>query len=157
MPRLYRQAPLNSIWEGSGNIQCLDMLRTCAREPHSRDAVFDELRAARGASRLLDAEVDALARELADLEGIELRARRLAERLAIALQASLLLRAGNMMVAQTFCESRLPYYAIPRYVDIVAELPRTENGKVQKFRLRKRGVGDKTWDREAAGVVLKRR
>ena len=57
----------------------------------------------------------------------------------------------------TFCESRLPYYAIPRYVDIVAELPRTENGKVQKFRLRERGVGDKTWDREAAGVVLKRR
>jgi len=56
-----------------------------------------------------------------------------------------------------FCEPRMPYFAIPRFVDFVAELPRTENGKVQKFKLRERGPGKDTWDREKAGYVLKRR
>ncbi len=56
-----------------------------------------------------------------------------------------------------FCEPRMAYFSIPRFLDFVAELPRTENGKVQKFRLRERGVGESTWDREAAGYVLKRR
>ena len=56
-----------------------------------------------------------------------------------------------------FCEPRMPYFAIPRFLDFVAELPRTENGKVQKFRLRERGPGTRTWDREAVGYVLKRR
>lgn len=56
----------------------------------------------------------------------------------------------------TFCEPRMPYFAIPRFLDFVPELPRTENGKVQKFKLRERGPGAKTWDREAAGYVLKR-
>ena len=48
----------------------------------------------------------------------------------------------------TWCESRLPRFAIPRYIDIVDDLPRTENGKVQKYRLRERGVTASTWDRE---------
>ena len=55
-----------------------------------------------------------------------------------------------------FCEQRMPYYSIPRFLDFVTELPRTENGKVQKFRLRERGRGADTWDREAAGYLLKR-
>ena len=57
----------------------------------------------------------------------------------------------------TFCEPRMPYFSIPRFVDFVPELPRTENGKVQKFKLRERGAGAGTWDREAAGYVLRRR
>ena len=55
-----------------------------------------------------------------------------------------------------FCEQRMPYYSIPRFLDFVGELPRTENGKVQKFRLRERGRSAGTWDREAVGYVLKR-
>jgi crotonobetaine/carnitine-CoA ligase len=56
-----------------------------------------------------------------------------------------------------FCEMRMPYYAIPRYIEFVDSLPMTENGKVQKFKLRERGVTDRTWDREAAGISVKRR
>ena len=74
--------------------------------------------------------------------------------------AALVLRAGcrlDPLDLMRFCEPRMPYFAIPRFVDFVAELPRTESGKVQKFRLRERGPGERTWDREAAGYRLKRR
>ncbi|WPB73829.1 acyl-CoA dehydrogenase family protein [Archangium violaceum] len=107
LARLYRQAPLNSIWEGSGNIQCLDMLRAVTREPASRDALFAEILAARGGHPALDAEVARLAKELDDLGTLESRSRFIVERLALALQASLLIRAGNTQVSDTFCESRL--------------------------------------------------
>lgn len=107
LPRLYRQAPLNSIWEGSGNIQCLDVLRALSREPATRDALFAELEAARGAHTLLDQEISRLRAELARNDGLEARSRWLVERMALALQASLLLRAGNTGVADAFCESRL--------------------------------------------------
>jgi putative acyl-CoA dehydrogenase len=107
LARLYRQAPLNSIWEGSGNIQCLDMLRAATREPASRDALFAEILAARGGHPALDAEAARLAKEFDDLSTLETRSRFIVERLALALQASLLLRAGNTQVADTFCESRL--------------------------------------------------
>ncbi|WP_257452052.1 isovaleryl-CoA dehydrogenase [Archangium lipolyticum] len=107
LARLYRQAPLNSIWEGSGNIQCLDMLRAVTREPASRDALFGEILAARGGHPALDAEAARLAREFDDLSTLESRSRFIVERLALALQASLLIRAGNSQVADTFCESRL--------------------------------------------------
>ena len=107
LPRLYRQAPLNSIWEGSGNIQCLDVLRALAREPSSREALFGELAEARGGHPLLDAEAVRLQKELGDTDTLELRSRFLVERMALALQASLLVRAGNRQVSDTFCESRL--------------------------------------------------
>jgi putative acyl-CoA dehydrogenase len=115
LPRLLRQAPLNSIWEGSGNIQCLDLLRALRREPGCREALFDEFERVRGADARLDAETARLAIELdagmADLVGgaadLESRARWFAERLALAMQATLLLRAGNEAVAAGFCASRL--------------------------------------------------
>ena len=108
LPRLYRQAPLNSIWEGCGNIQCLDVLRALAKEPESRQAFFDELGAARGGNAALDREVVALAAALDDDRAtLESRARRVVERMALALQASILVRGGNEGVADAFCASRL--------------------------------------------------
>ena len=107
LPRLYRQAPLNSIWEGSGNIQCLDVLRALAREPAGGAALLAELGAAGGMDERLDAEAERLARAIADPQQVpEAGARRLAERLAMALQASVLLRAGSP-AASAFCRSRL--------------------------------------------------
>jgi putative acyl-CoA dehydrogenase len=111
LPRLLRQAPLNSIWEGSGNIQCLDLLRALKREPESRDALFAELRKAEKADARYAGEVARLNRELSSAilhpEQHEERARWLTERLAIAFQASILLRSGNEEVAKAFCASRL--------------------------------------------------
>ena len=107
LPRLYRQAPLNSIWEGSGNIQCLDVLRALAREPATRLALAAELALAKGGHPLLDAEAARLVKDLADTDTLELRSRFLVERMALALQAALLVRAGNRQVSDTFCESRL--------------------------------------------------
>jgi len=107
LPRLYRQAPLNSIWEGSGNIQCLDVLRALSREPETREALFAELLAARGADVALDREITWLQAQLGDVADLEARSRTVVERMALALQASLLLRAGNDAVANAFCGSRL--------------------------------------------------
>jgi putative acyl-CoA dehydrogenase len=107
MPRLYREAPLNSIWEGSGNVICLDVLRAVGGNPESLEAFFDEVALARGAEPRLDAFVGALRRDLDRHEAIEARARRLVERLALALQGSLLVRHGDPAVAEAFCASRL--------------------------------------------------
>jgi putative acyl-CoA dehydrogenase len=107
LARLYREAPLNSIWEGSGNIQCLDVLRALSREPETRGALFDELGSARGGHALLDAEVGMLERALSDRATLELRSRHVVERMALALQAAVLVRAGRPEVADTFCEARL--------------------------------------------------
>jgi putative acyl-CoA dehydrogenase len=107
MGRLYRQAPLNSIWEGSGNIQCLDVLRALSREPATREAFVAELALARGQDVALDREITVLQTLLAESGGLEARSRTLVERMALALQASLLLRSGNDAVASAFCGSRL--------------------------------------------------
>jgi putative acyl-CoA dehydrogenase len=105
LPRLYRQAPLNSIWEGSGNIQCLDVLRALAREPESRDALLAELRHAAGTDPAFDAAL--AAGEAALSAGTdEAGARALVERLALLLQGAILLRAGNPL-AHAYCRSRL--------------------------------------------------
>jgi putative acyl-CoA dehydrogenase len=106
LPRLYRQAPLNSIWEGSGNIQCLDVLRAFSKEPQTRAAFLGELTAARGVNAELDREIVGLSRAFDDVTTLELRSRRLVERMALALQASILLRAGNTAAA-AHCASRL--------------------------------------------------
>jgi putative acyl-CoA dehydrogenase len=122
LPRLYREAPVNAIWEGSGNVVCLDVLRASVREPACLPAVLAELRLARGADRRLDAWVDALEGELARPEDAELRARRSVERLALALQAALLVRHAPHAVADAFCASRLGdgglgYGTLPPSVD----------------------------------------
>lgn len=107
LPRLYRQAPLNSIWEGSGNIQCLDVLRALNREPATAEALMAELESARGGHPALDREIGALREELADKDNIEPRARYVTERAALAIQAAVLIRGGNRVVSDAFCESRL--------------------------------------------------
>ncbi|WP_327593041.1 acyl-CoA dehydrogenase family protein [Streptomyces chartreusis] len=107
MPRLVRESPLNSIWEGAGNVQALDVLRALQREPAAFDAYLREVGQARGADHRLDGAIKALLTDLADLDGIEARARRLTERLALVLQGSLLVRFAPPEVADAFCASRL--------------------------------------------------
>ncbi|MEV8225838.1 acyl-CoA dehydrogenase family protein [Streptomyces sp. NPDC079167] len=107
MPRLLREAPLNSIWEGSGNVQALDVLRALQREPQALNAFLQEVGKARGADHRLDAAIKDLLTELADLDAVEARARRLVERMALVLQGSLLLRWAPPEVADAFCASRL--------------------------------------------------
>ncbi|MGZ5376401.1 MAG: acyl-CoA dehydrogenase family protein, partial [Solirubrobacterales bacterium] len=106
MPRLYREAPLASIWEGSGNVQCLDVLRAMVKSPDSLDAFFAEVGEGAGEARL-DAYVKELREDLTDMTEIETRARGLVERMALSLQGSLLLRFGDEAVADAFCASRL--------------------------------------------------
>lgn len=107
LPRLVRESPLNSIWEGAGNVQALDVLRALRREPGALDAYLREVGQARGADHRLDAAIKDLLTELADLEGVEGRARRLVERLALVLQGSLLVRFAPPEVADAFCAGRL--------------------------------------------------
>jgi len=108
MPRLFRESPLNSIWEGSGNVQCLDVLRAMVKSPAAVEAFFAEVAEGAGAEPRLDAYVGALREELpGEVETLEARARRLVERMALALQASLLVRFGDEGVADAFCASRL--------------------------------------------------
>lgn len=107
LPRLYRQAPLNSIWEGSGNIQCLDVLRALSKEPETREVFFGELMTAKGGNAHLDREIAWLATAFDDVTTLELRSRMVVERMALALQAAVLVRAGNAAVADTFCATRL--------------------------------------------------
>jgi putative acyl-CoA dehydrogenase len=108
LPRLYREAPLNSIWEGSGNIMCLDVLRALARHPEAREALRAELALGTGADRRLDAAVTGLDAELTHPpDAAESGARRLVERLALVLQGALLVRHAPAAVADAFCASRL--------------------------------------------------
>lgn len=130
--RLYRDAPINAIWEGSGNIQALDVLRAFVKSPEAVDAWFDELAAARGDSRTLDNAVADLKDAVADRSDAEYRARDIAERLALTMQASLLLRAGCSAVSDAFIASRLAgrgsgtYGALPAGVDIGTILDRAD-------------------------------
>ncbi len=108
MPRLFRESPLNSIWEGSGNVQCLDVLRAMVKSPAALDAFFAEVQEGAVGEPRLDAYAAALRDEIpGDLETIETRARRVVEKMALALQASLLVRYGDEAAADAFCASRL--------------------------------------------------
>ena len=107
MARLFRESPLNGLWEGSGNVICLDVLRAAARDPDSVEALLAELELARGADGRLDRAVSDLHAELADTTDLEVRARRIVERAALALQGSLLVRHAPGPVADAFCASRL--------------------------------------------------
>ncbi|MFF9688297.1 acyl-CoA dehydrogenase family protein [Streptomyces sp. NPDC014623] len=136
MPRLLREAPLNSIWEGSGNVQALDVLRALQREPMALDAFLREVGKARGADHRLDAAIKDLLTELADLDAVEARARRLVERMALVLQGSLLLRWAPPEVADAFCASRLggdwgsAFGTLPHSLDLatVVERARAQEG-----------------------------
>ncbi len=107
LPRLYREAPLNGIWEGSGNVVALDVLRALRKEPPAIEAYFVELDLARGGNPLLDNAAGGLREELARAEAPDHRARWLAERLALALQAALLVRHAPGFMADAFCRTRL--------------------------------------------------
>ncbi len=107
LPRLYREVPLNSIWEGSGNVNALDVLRAMQREPETLTAYLDEVELARGQDARLDGALEELKSELADTGEHETRARRIVARMAVALQASLLVRYGESTVTELFVTSRL--------------------------------------------------
>jgi putative acyl-CoA dehydrogenase len=129
MPRLYRQAPLNSIWEGSGNVMALDTLRALGKSPQALDAVEAELAPARGANAALDRSIDGV---LATLRSApqEADARRLCEALALAMQGALLVRFAPAALANGFCASRLggesgrAFGALPSGVDVRAIVER---------------------------------
>jgi len=135
MPRLYREAPLVSIWEGSGNVAALDALRAVGRQPEALDAFVAELDLASGTAPEFDEALASVRKDLAaDSHDIEYRARRIVERLAMLLQASLLLRHGTPAVADAFVRSRLAgdwgvaYGTLPSGVDIDAILARADVG-----------------------------
>ena len=107
LPRLYRDIPVNSVWEGSGNVQCLDVLRSMHKEPKAIEAVFNELETARNLNDFYDHFLLKLKDEFLNLSNLEFRARRIVEKLALALQASVLLKTAPDFVAEAFCISRL--------------------------------------------------
>jgi putative acyl-CoA dehydrogenase len=128
--RLFRESPINSIWEGSGNVQCLDVLRAISKTPHAVDAFFQEVYAAKGANATLDHWCETLREDLTDTTELEFRARDLVDRLALVLQAALLLQHAPKEIADAFCASRLAgpgtrnYGALPRGVDCAAIIER---------------------------------
>ncbi|MFE7510049.1 acyl-CoA dehydrogenase family protein [Streptomyces sp. NPDC057540] len=134
MPRLLRESPLNSVWEGSGNVQALDVVRVLRTEPAALDALLREVGAARGADHRLDRAIRALLVELADLEGVEARARRLTERIALVLQGALLVRWAPPEVADAFCAARLggdggaAFGTLPHTLDLRALVERARVG-----------------------------
>jgi len=119
MPRLYREAPVNSIWEGSGNVIGLDVLRAVSREPEVVSVFMAEVEKARGNDANLDRLIDDLHAEFNDPDGMEVRMRMITEMMALALQGALLTRNAPAVVAEAFCASRLA----PRYRGAFGTLP----------------------------------
>ena len=130
LPRLYREAPVNSTWEGSGNVQCLDVLRALSKEPGVLEALFVELGDGHG-DKQLARHIEQLKVAFMDTQDIQYRARQLTEDIAVALQAKLLLEAGNAAVSDGFIASRLGessgrvYGTLPRGVDVEAIVARS--------------------------------
>ena len=129
-PRLFRESPVNAIWEGSGNVQCLDVLRAMQKTPAVVEAFFREVGKARGANATLDGWISALKKEFADLSDLEYRARAVVDRMALAIQAALLVQHAPPAVADAFSASRLAdgghrnYGTLPRGVDCAAIIER---------------------------------
>jgi putative acyl-CoA dehydrogenase len=128
LPRLYRESPVNSLWEGSGNVMCLDVLRAATREPASLDALFAEIQLAKGGDARFDRAVARTRAWLGDADR-ERGARRITEALAVVLEASLLLRHGSPALADAFCASRFEesvhgFGALPPSIDHAAILRR---------------------------------
>ena len=130
MPRLFRESPVNAIWEGSGNVQCLDVLRAMKKEAGVLDSFFRELNLARGMNTHFDTFAGALEDEFRNTDNLQYRARNLTDRMALAIQASLLLRGDSQVVAEGFCAGRLQqrdhfqYGNLPDEVDCAAIIER---------------------------------
>jgi putative acyl-CoA dehydrogenase len=107
MPRMFRESPLNSIWEGSGNVICLDVLRAMVKSPESVQVFFDEIEESGRGDATVSESLAKLKSELSDFEGVEPRARSIVERMALTPQGALLVRDGDPAVADAFCASRL--------------------------------------------------
>ncbi len=107
LPRIYREAPVNAIWEGSGNIQCLDVLRAIHKEPKSLEVLLARLEPHSGDHPQLARTIEAIKNGIADGQRIEQHARRIVEAMALGLQASLLIDSGHSSTAEAFCNSRL--------------------------------------------------
>lgn len=128
--RLYREAPVNAIWEGSGNVQCLDLLRVLNREPDTLKALLAELEEARGRHPLFDARLDALLVDLANQQDMEIRARQLMESLALLWQSATLLVYGEGWIAEAFVSARLAgqqyhqYGTLDKSIDVNAIVQR---------------------------------
>ena len=131
MPLLFRESPLNSIWEGSGNVNALDVLRALSREPEALNAWIVEVGKARGEDDRLDRAIERVLEQLADTSDLELRARRLAGEMAAVLQGALLVRHSPAAVADAFCATRLgseyggTFGMLPRGVDLRSIVDRT--------------------------------
>ncbi len=132
MPLLFREAPVNSVWEGSGNVNALDLLRAMSREPGTVDALITELGSATGSDQRYDREVRALLGEFADLSDLEYRARRLAGRIAVLLQAAQLIMGAPDAVADAFVATRVAgdhmtqFGTLPRGTDLDVLLERAD-------------------------------
>jgi len=124
MPRLYREAPLYSIWEGSGNVMCLDVLRALTKDPATVEALLAEFQSTTGADQRLGAYVERVGARLATAAGDKYGARDLTEKLALALQASLMVRYSTPAMAEAFIASRLAgqhgqaFGTLPEEVDV---------------------------------------
>ncbi len=129
-PRLFRESPINAIWEGSGNVQCLDVLRAMQKTPEVMQAFTEEVALARGGNAALDRHLAALHQDFANRAELEFRARDLVDRMALALQAALLVQHAPAFVADAFCASRLAgaglrnYGALPAGTDCAAIIER---------------------------------
>lgn len=134
MPRLFRESPVNAIWEGSGNIQCLDLLRALRKEPEVLETYFDEVAQAEGGNHDLDLAIGRLKQQFADERELEYRARTVVESMALVLQGSLLVQYAPDAISSAFCVSRLTqrrsqlYGAMPAGVNCKAVIERTLAG-----------------------------
>ena len=133
LPRLYREAPVNSVWEGSGNVICLDVFRAIERRPETLHVLLGELEKARGGDRRLDAWLDRLKAYLLNQEQQEDQARLLVEQLALALMGALLVRHAPPAIADAFCTSRFDddpigrqFGTLPRGLDLTATIERAQ-------------------------------
>ena len=130
MARLFRESPINAIWEGSGNVQCLDILRAIEKQPEVLDAYFAELAKAQGADAHLDRFIHQLQRSMQDTQALQYRARQLADGMALALQGALLVQHAPAYVANAFCAGRLTDHsglntgALPTGLDCAAIIER---------------------------------
>jgi uncharacterized protein (TIGR02647 family) len=135
MPRLYREAPINTIWEGSGNVQCLDVLRAIRKEPESLQAILAEIGRAKGEHPLLDSAMKQLPDLFRDADTIEYRARQITEKLALDLQASILVQSGNALISDSFIQARLGdgsghvYGMLPAGIDLVGIITMTRDNQ----------------------------
>jgi putative acyl-CoA dehydrogenase len=132
LPRLYREAPVNSVWEGSGNVICLDVLRAIERSPESLEAFVQEIETSRGGNRLLDARLDRLANRLPGWRRDEGQARVLVEQLALALTGALLVRHAPSAIVDAYCASHFAddggrqFGTLPSGLDLAAIITRAQ-------------------------------